>query len=166
MQRLEVSGAVRPLKWPLGVKWLRWWYPGRWNGRDKKTHKSKGNVCKIKCITGKPEADYAMCRVQIQMVTLSLSTPWPHAIEPQIILNLDTRSRRVVRFRLCPCAFISGKRTTVALWRYRLVKEQTNILKNRITYRTAGRDVRTNEKCSSQVKSNCPSNVRVALSAS
>jgi hypothetical protein len=22
MQRLEVSGAVRPLKWPLGVKWL------------------------------------------------------------------------------------------------------------------------------------------------
>jgi hypothetical protein len=23
MQRLEVSGAVRPLKWPLGVKWLR-----------------------------------------------------------------------------------------------------------------------------------------------
>jgi hypothetical protein len=25
MQRLEVSGAVRPLKWPLGVKWLRKW---------------------------------------------------------------------------------------------------------------------------------------------
>jgi len=24
MQRLEVSGEVRPLKWPLGVKWLRW----------------------------------------------------------------------------------------------------------------------------------------------
>jgi hypothetical protein len=23
MQRLEVSGAVRPLKWPLGVKWLK-----------------------------------------------------------------------------------------------------------------------------------------------
>jgi hypothetical protein len=23
MQRLEVGGAVRPLKWPLGVKWLR-----------------------------------------------------------------------------------------------------------------------------------------------
>ena len=23
MQHLEVSGAVRPLKWPLGVKWLR-----------------------------------------------------------------------------------------------------------------------------------------------
>jgi hypothetical protein len=23
MQRLEVSGAIRPLKWPLGVKWLR-----------------------------------------------------------------------------------------------------------------------------------------------
>jgi hypothetical protein len=23
MQRLEVSGAVRPLKWTLGVKWLR-----------------------------------------------------------------------------------------------------------------------------------------------
>jgi hypothetical protein len=23
MQRLEVSGPVRPLKWPLGVKWLR-----------------------------------------------------------------------------------------------------------------------------------------------
>jgi hypothetical protein len=22
MQRLEVSGAVRPLKWSLGVKWL------------------------------------------------------------------------------------------------------------------------------------------------
>jgi hypothetical protein len=22
MQRLEVSGAVRPLKWTLGVKWL------------------------------------------------------------------------------------------------------------------------------------------------
>jgi hypothetical protein len=22
MQLLEVSGAVRPLKWPLGVKWL------------------------------------------------------------------------------------------------------------------------------------------------
>jgi hypothetical protein len=22
MERLEVSGAVRPLKWPLGVKWL------------------------------------------------------------------------------------------------------------------------------------------------
>jgi hypothetical protein len=22
MQRLKVSGAVRPLKWPLGVKWL------------------------------------------------------------------------------------------------------------------------------------------------
>jgi hypothetical protein len=22
MQRLEVSGAVRPLKWPLDVKWL------------------------------------------------------------------------------------------------------------------------------------------------
>jgi hypothetical protein len=22
MQRLEVSGAVRPLRWPLGVKWL------------------------------------------------------------------------------------------------------------------------------------------------
>jgi hypothetical protein len=22
MQHLEVSGAVRPLKWPLGVKWL------------------------------------------------------------------------------------------------------------------------------------------------
>jgi hypothetical protein len=22
MQRLEVSGAVRPLEWPLGVKWL------------------------------------------------------------------------------------------------------------------------------------------------
>ena len=24
MQHLEVSGAVRPLKWPLGVKWLKW----------------------------------------------------------------------------------------------------------------------------------------------
>jgi hypothetical protein len=23
MQRLEVSGAVRQLKWPLGVKWLK-----------------------------------------------------------------------------------------------------------------------------------------------
>jgi hypothetical protein len=23
MQRLEGSGAVRPLKWPLGVKWLK-----------------------------------------------------------------------------------------------------------------------------------------------
>jgi len=23
MQHLEVSGAVRPLKWSLGVKWLR-----------------------------------------------------------------------------------------------------------------------------------------------
>jgi hypothetical protein len=23
MERLEVSGAVRPLKWPLGVKWLK-----------------------------------------------------------------------------------------------------------------------------------------------
>ena len=23
MQYLEVSGAVRPLKWPLGVKWLK-----------------------------------------------------------------------------------------------------------------------------------------------
>jgi hypothetical protein len=23
MQRLEVRGAVRPLKWPLGVKWLK-----------------------------------------------------------------------------------------------------------------------------------------------
>jgi hypothetical protein len=23
MQRQEVSGAVRPLKWPLGVKWLK-----------------------------------------------------------------------------------------------------------------------------------------------
>jgi hypothetical protein len=23
MQRLEVSGALRPLKWPLGFKWLR-----------------------------------------------------------------------------------------------------------------------------------------------
>ena len=23
MQHLEVSGAVRPLKWPLGVKWLK-----------------------------------------------------------------------------------------------------------------------------------------------
>ena len=22
MQHLEVSGAVRPLKWPLGVKWI------------------------------------------------------------------------------------------------------------------------------------------------
>jgi len=22
MQHLKVSGAVRPLKWPLGVKWL------------------------------------------------------------------------------------------------------------------------------------------------
>ena len=22
MEHLEVSGAVRPLKWPLGVKWL------------------------------------------------------------------------------------------------------------------------------------------------
>jgi hypothetical protein len=22
MERVEVSGAVRPLKWPLGVKWL------------------------------------------------------------------------------------------------------------------------------------------------
>jgi hypothetical protein len=32
MQRLEVRGVVRPLKWPLGVKWLmyelkKWeWY--------------------------------------------------------------------------------------------------------------------------------------------
>jgi len=25
MQHLEVSGAVRPLKWPLGVKWLIMW---------------------------------------------------------------------------------------------------------------------------------------------
>ena len=24
MQHLEVSGAVRPLKWPLGVEWLPW----------------------------------------------------------------------------------------------------------------------------------------------
>jgi len=24
MQHLEVSGAVRPLKWSLGVKWLKW----------------------------------------------------------------------------------------------------------------------------------------------
>jgi len=23
MKHLEVSGAVRPLKWPLGVKWIR-----------------------------------------------------------------------------------------------------------------------------------------------
>ena len=26
MQHLEVSGAVRPLKWPLGVKWLTCFY--------------------------------------------------------------------------------------------------------------------------------------------
>ena len=32
----------------------------------KKTHKSKGNVCKITCITGKLEADYAKSEVQIQ----------------------------------------------------------------------------------------------------
>ena len=25
MQHLEVSGAVRPLKWSLGVKWLMGW---------------------------------------------------------------------------------------------------------------------------------------------
>jgi hypothetical protein len=24
MQHLQVSGAVRPLKWPLDVKWLMW----------------------------------------------------------------------------------------------------------------------------------------------
>ena len=24
MQHLKVSGAVRPIKWSLGVKWLKW----------------------------------------------------------------------------------------------------------------------------------------------
>jgi len=28
MQHLEVSGAVRPLKWSLGVKWLMEWSQG------------------------------------------------------------------------------------------------------------------------------------------
>jgi hypothetical protein len=28
MQRLEVSGAVRPLKWPVGAKWLNKLSPG------------------------------------------------------------------------------------------------------------------------------------------
>jgi hypothetical protein len=32
MQRLEVSGAVQPLKWPFGVKWLIL-EPIRINGR-------------------------------------------------------------------------------------------------------------------------------------
>ena len=27
MQHLEISGAVRPLKWSLGVKWLISWNP-------------------------------------------------------------------------------------------------------------------------------------------
>ena len=26
MQHLEVSCAVRPIKWPLGVKWLKFFY--------------------------------------------------------------------------------------------------------------------------------------------
>jgi len=26
MQHLEVSGAVRPIQWPLGVKWLKVFY--------------------------------------------------------------------------------------------------------------------------------------------
>jgi len=47
----------------------------KWTGQKKKAHKSKGNVCTITCITGKLEADYATCAVQIQKVTLSLSTP-------------------------------------------------------------------------------------------
>lgn len=71
----------------------------------------------------------------------------------------------MIRFRLRPGNFFSGKRTTVTLWRCGLVKYQKNILKNRITYRKAGRDVRTNERCSSQVTRNCPSNVTVLLSA-
>jgi len=96
----------------------------KWTER-KKTHKSKGNACKRTCITGKLEADYATCEVQIQMVTLSLSTPWRHVSVAQIIPNLDTRKRRVVRFRLRPGVFISGKRTTVTLWRCGLVKYQT-----------------------------------------
>jgi len=32
MQHLEVSGAVRPLKWSLGVKWLM--YSFRYNKQD------------------------------------------------------------------------------------------------------------------------------------
>jgi hypothetical protein len=31
MQRLEASGAVRPLKWPLGVKWLIFMYSTRYS---------------------------------------------------------------------------------------------------------------------------------------
>jgi hypothetical protein len=30
MQRLEVSGAIRPLKWPLGVKGLNRWLDSAW----------------------------------------------------------------------------------------------------------------------------------------
>ena len=29
MQHLKVSGAVRPLKWSLGVKWLKKYLPGK-----------------------------------------------------------------------------------------------------------------------------------------
>jgi hypothetical protein len=84
----------------------------------------------------------------MQMETLSLSTPRRRVRVAQITLNLDTRKRRVVRIRLRPSPFISGKKTTFTFWRCGLVKHQQITLKNRITYRTAGRDVRTNERCS------------------
>ena len=41
MQHLEVSGAVRPLKWSLGVKWLRFfaaWHLNLMQHRCEKSH--------------------------------------------------------------------------------------------------------------------------------
>jgi hypothetical protein len=39
MQHLLVSGAVRPLKWPLGVKWLK----------GQLLLLKEGNMCRIEC---------------------------------------------------------------------------------------------------------------------
>ena len=44
MQHMEVSGAVRPLKWSLGVKWLRWISCEIWSAHD-----GFGEISRVRC---------------------------------------------------------------------------------------------------------------------
>jgi hypothetical protein len=49
MQRLEVSGVVWPLKWPLGIKWLRKLEMGKLEEKVCQSQKIVFNLSYIKC---------------------------------------------------------------------------------------------------------------------
>jgi hypothetical protein len=57
MQRLEVSGAVRPPKWPLGVKWLSTVFPACADLHESPNYSRAVCTVQVSCAQFSPELE-------------------------------------------------------------------------------------------------------------